>query len=159
LRQIKAPYSRLAVNTRSPELAIVNARPLTESKDREVTVRIVDDDPAVLGSLRFSLEIEGFKVETFGSAEDFLSAPPRANACLLIDQHLKAANGLDLIEAIRHRGDHSPIVLITSQPSAAVQRRAAAAGVPIIEKPFLGNTLIDTIRSIMAHADFKPSRD
>jgi FixJ family two-component response regulator len=132
---------------------------LTKGKDREATIRIVDDDPAVLGSLRFSLEIEGYEVETFGSAEDFLGALPNANACLLIDQHLKNATGLDLIEEIRRHGNNSPIVLITGQPSAAVQRRAAAAGVPIVEKPFLGNTLIDTIRSVMAHADFKPTRE
>ena len=34
---------------------------------------LVDDDPAVLASLIFSLELEGFAVEAFGSGETVLS--------------------------------------------------------------------------------------
>jgi hypothetical protein len=34
-----------------------------------------------------------------------------------------------------------PAILITSNPSAATRERAAEAGVAIIEKPLLGNTL------------------
>lgn len=119
----------------------------TEQIDRK-TIRIVDDDAAVLGSLRFSLEIEGYDVEAFSSADEFLAAMPKAGACLLIDQNLPGMTGLDLLDEIRRRGGSSPAVLITSRASAAILRRAAAAGALIVEKPLLGNTLIDAIRSV-----------
>jgi hypothetical protein len=39
-----------------------------------------------------------------------------------------------------------PIILITSNPSKALVARAETAGVPIVEKPLLGNTLMDKVR-------------
>jgi hypothetical protein len=32
-----------------------------------------------------------------------------------------------------------------------LRRRALAAGIPIVEKPLLGNTLVDTIQTVLAH--------
>jgi FixJ family two-component response regulator len=132
----------------------VNSTPPSRPTKRD-TIRIVDDDLAVLASLRFSLEIDGFDVETFSSAEDFLAASPNADACLIIDQQLTSTTGLDLIAEIRRRGFFPPMVLITSHASTALRRGAAAAGVPIVEKPFLGSVLVDTIRSVAASANVK----
>jgi len=36
-----------------------------------------------------------------------------------------------------------PAILITSPPSAVLRGRAEQAGVPIVEKPLLGNALVD----------------
>jgi FixJ family two-component response regulator len=60
--------------------------------------------------------------------------------------------GLDLYEELCRRGIRLPAILTTSHPSPLVRRRAAAAGLPIVEKPFLGNALIDAIRSVL-HVD------
>ena len=40
---------------------------------RDIVV-VVDDDPAVRNSLKFSLEIEGFAVRIFGSGGELLEA-------------------------------------------------------------------------------------
>ena len=45
----------------------------------------------------------------------------------------------------RARGYTSPAILITSHPPTGVRMRSAAAGVPIVEKPLLGDALIDAI--------------
>jgi hypothetical protein len=42
-----------------------------------------------------------------------------------------------------------PAILITSHPTATVSERAARAGVPIVEKPLLGNTLFDRIHDVV----------
>jgi hypothetical protein len=42
-----------------------------------------------------------------------------------------------------------PVILITSQPSRAVMAQADKAGVPIVEKPLLGNALLDKIRVLV----------
>jgi FixJ family two-component response regulator len=114
----------------------------------ERTVLVVDDDPAVRNSLRFALEIDGYRVRAFQSDTDLLHLDdlPQA-ACLVVDYNLPGANGLDLLAAMRARGYTSPAILITSHPPAGVRRRAAAAGVPIVEKPLLGDALIDAIHA------------
>jgi hypothetical protein len=41
---------------------------------------------------------------------------------------------------------------MTTHPSAILRRRAAACGVPIVEKPLLGSALIDVMRESMSRA-------
>ncbi len=45
-----------------------------DSVNRKQVVHVIDDDAAVLGSVRFLLTIEGFEAKTYSSAEDFLEA-------------------------------------------------------------------------------------
>jgi FixJ family two-component response regulator len=62
-------------------------------------------------------------------------------------------NGLDVVGELRQRHVSVPAILITSHPSAALSRRAATAGIPIVEKPLLGDTLIERIRHILSAAE------
>ena len=111
-------------------------------------VLVVDDDPAVRNSLKFALEIEGYRVRLFRGGSDLLGLAnlPEAS-CVVVDYNLDGENGLDVIATLRRRNYATPAVLITSNPSGAVRQRAEAAGVPIVEKPLLGNALIDAIGS------------
>jgi FixJ family two-component response regulator len=114
-------------------------------------VIVIDDDRAVRNSLKFSLEIEGLAVTTYGTGTELLEAadlPPCD--CLVIDQNMPGINGLDLIALLRARHCSAPAILITSHPSPSLRDRAQTAGVPIIEKPLLGNLLFDKIRDVMS---------
>ncbi|HZN30630.1 MAG TPA: response regulator [Xanthobacteraceae bacterium] len=118
---------------------------------RIAVVGIVDDDPAVRNSLKFSLEIEGFAVGVYANAEELLTENDLSRfRCLVIDQHLPGLSGLDLVTKLRERRVAVPVILITTHPSRAVAARAEKAAVPIVEKPLLGNALLDEIRSLMA---------
>ena len=109
-------------------------------------VAVVDDDPAVCNSLKFSLELEGFKVRIFAGGADVLGTRDVGNCdCFVIDQRMPGLSGLDLIGKLRDRHIAAPAILIISEPSAALSARAAKAQVPIVEKPFLGNALLDRI--------------
>src|SRR5262249_35501567 len=114
-------------------------------------VIVVDDDPAVRNSLKFSLEIEGFTVLVYANGAELLSQNiiPACN-CLVIDQRLPGISGLDLISTLRGQQIDAPAILITTQPNAPLPRRAAGPNVPIVEKPLLGNALIDWIRDVCA---------
>lgn len=110
-------------------------------------VVVVDDDAAVCNSLKFSLELEGFRVCTYGSGAELLGAGNvGAFDCFVIDQRMPGMSGLELIAKLRDGRISAPAILIISQPNAAVSARAAKANVPIVEKPFLGNALVDRIR-------------
>lgn len=114
------------------------------------TVLVVDDDADVLGSLRFSLEVEGYCVRTYANGAALLSdaALPSAG-CLVVDFHIPGADGLSVIGSLRERRVDMPAILITSSPTRAMMRRAAAAGVTIVEKPLLGSCLSDGIRDAL----------
>ena len=116
------------------------------------TIYVVDDDPAVLGSLRFLFETEGYRVETYLDGDDLLSgALPTADDCLLIDYKLGAADGLDLIRRLRAREVAAPVLLITIYEG--MERKAAAAGVTeILLKPHLQENIVTRVEAMMAAA-------
>jgi two-component system response regulator FixJ len=114
-------------------------------------VIIVDDDLAVRSSLKFALEVEGFTVYGFASGEEVLNAMGISLCdCLVVDQKMPGMSGLDLIAKLRDRHDATPAILITSNPSLALREQAKKADVPIVEKPLLGNGLLEKIRHVVA---------
>ena len=116
-------------------------------------IAVVDDDAAVCSSLKFALELEGFRVRTFAGGTELLGAPDIAACrCFVVDQKMPGMSGLELIGRLRERHIASPAILIISQPSAVLSARAARAGIPVIEKPLFGNALVDTIRDACRQA-------
>jgi FixJ family two-component response regulator len=121
--------------------------PSPHVKAKDPVVVVVDDDPAVCGSLKFSLELEGFSVRTFRNGADLLQEGNLEDcSCFVVDQRMPGMSGMELIAKLRERKVATPAILIISQPSDALSMRAAKAAVPIVEKPFLSNMLIDKIR-------------
>ena len=114
-------------------------------------VVVIDDDPALLGSLKFALELEGYAVAPYRSGAELLAQKQLPETgCLVIDFKLSDMDGLTLLAYLRGRGVELPAILITTHPSAGLRRRSAAANVPIVEKPLLGNALLDAIRGTLA---------
>ena len=115
---------------------------------------LVDDDPAVLASLIFSLELEGFEVEAFDSGESLVAQAKLANpACFVIDYRLPGIDGLSLLRMLRERGETCPAVIITSNPTRSVRQRTTDAGAVLIEKPLLSDCLTVAIRHLIERPD------
>jgi two-component system response regulator FixJ len=112
-------------------------------------VAIVDDDIAVLDSLKFLLEVIGFRVATYASATAFLDHEGELPACMIVDQHMPRMTGLELAQTIRDRELNIPVLLITGSPSPAIVARAAELGVvKVLEKPPNED---DLLRFVNAH--------
>lgn len=113
-------------------------------------VIVIDDDPAVRKSLKFSLEIEGFKVRTYADGGELLKESELPSlGCLIIDYNLPRQNGLDLLRELRRRRVALPAIVITSHPSRMLLERAAADGIPIVEKPLFNQTLSNSIHEVL----------
>ncbi|MEJ0065088.1 MAG: response regulator [Caulobacteraceae bacterium] len=101
---------------------------------------IVEDDISLLSALAFALEEEGFVVAPFAQGRELLDRPVHAD-CLVVDLRLGDADGLALIHELRKLGVAPPAILITTNPDERCRRRAAEAGVEIVEKPLIGAEL------------------
>jgi FixJ family two-component response regulator len=118
--------------------------------ERRATIHVVDDDAAVRRALAFALDLEGFAVETYESGEALLLRyPPVGPGCLVLDQRLPGVSGLDTLRQLRAREVALPAILVTSHPRPAFREAAADAGVPILEKPLEGETLIAAIHQLL----------
>lgn len=126
--------------------------PVVPSAARPLVI-IVDDDPAVRSSLTFSLELEGFQVDSCESGEALLLRNlPDQHTCLVVDERLPGISGLQALAQLRGRQVGLPALLITSNPKPATREAAAAAGVPIVEKPLLCDALSGSIRAALGAA-------
>ncbi len=97
---------------------------------------VVDDDAAVLDSLKILLEASGYTVGAYSSAEAFLHDPAARPACLILDQHMPRMTGLELTAHLRTRGVEIPILLMSGQLSPAIVAGAAQLGIQLVlEKP------------------------
>jgi two-component system response regulator FixJ len=118
-----------------------------ELSNTSFVVVVIGDDLAVRNSLKFWLELEGLTVRSYASGAELLAAGESSRCdCLVIDEKTPASSGLHLIAQLRDRDFSAPAILVTSQPSMSLRDQAEKAGVPIVEKPLLGNGLLDTIR-------------
>jgi len=116
------------------------------------TVHVVDDDEAVRDSLSILLETHGIDVKTYDSCNSFLSArPAAANACLVLDLHLPAMSGLDLLDQYPPRQLGMPVILISGRMDPQSMARALAAGaIAVVEKPFDSQRLLAAIGQAIA---------
>jgi FixJ family two-component response regulator len=115
-------------------------------------IAVVEDDVAVLNSLEFALQAEGYAVCGFERASDALASPAVMDAdCLVLDYAMPDLNGIALLERLRARGlKQRPAIIIASNPPARCLQEAAAAGAPVVEKPLTGDRLLDEIRQALA---------
>ena len=110
-------------------------------------IAIVDDDAAVLRALERLLQLNGYVVESFASAQGFLDASARCRpACLVLDVHLNGS-GFELQKHLAAEGLKIPTIFITAHDDAVTRRRIEASGaVAHFWKPVDGEALLQAIR-------------
>jgi FixJ family two-component response regulator len=115
-------------------------------------ISIVDDDKAVRDALRRMLSAHGLIVNTFASAEQFLSWSERHEpACLILDVRMPGVSGLNLHRRLISKGCRIPTILITACPTDGERQRAIAAGaMSYLPKPFSEEVLLDILRDALA---------
>lgn len=115
------------------------------------TVFVVDDDPAMRDSLGFLIGSVGKRVETFDSAESFLSAYDHARpGCIVLDVRMPGLSGLELMEKLQSDSLAPPVILVTGHGDIPMSVRALKAGAfDFIEKPFSDQVLLERIQQAL----------
>lgn len=114
-------------------------------------VCIVEDDAALLASMKFSLEAEGFVARCFATVSELLSSRMKVLDvdCFVVDQLLPDVTGVEFVEQLRRDHVEAPVILITTNPGQALRTRAENLGVVIVEKPLLGDAVSRAIRALI----------
>ena len=125
-----------------------------------MTIALIEDDEAVLDSLRLLLEGRGFAVSGFKSAEAFLASPQaKSSACIVSDVRLPGMSGLDLQRTLTAKGIDTPVILITGHGDIAMAVTAMKEGaIDFIEKPYDAERLIASIERTLATSQRLKSR-
>jgi CheY-like chemotaxis protein len=119
-----------------------------------ITILYVEDDPLVLRTIKETLELEGWQVET---CADGLTALARLAGAthydlLLLDYELPGASGLEIVRRarnLRHRR-RVPVIILSAGDYAQAALRAGAD--EFLRKPDGVGCLIETIQRLLARS-------
>jgi two-component system response regulator FixJ len=104
-------------------------------------VHIVDDDAGVRQALTMIVESAGHTVRAHASAEEFLGALASTPAgCVVTDVRMPGMSGMDLLQTLRRRVAHVPVVVITGHGDVAMAVEALKSGAEhVIQRPLDGS--------------------
>jgi FixJ family two-component response regulator len=114
-------------------------------------VFVVDPDRAVCESLERLLQPEGWQVETFGSAEEFLAYPVEGvPGCLILDAALPGSSSLALQKSAAAKCPHIRTIFLCGKCDIPTTVGAMKAGaVEFLTKPFHDNELLSAVREAL----------
>ena len=120
-----------------------------------MAVAVIDDDRAVLDSMRMLLGSHGVESQCFSSATEFLTQFESAGvSCIVCDVRMPAMTGQQLFRELKARGSIVPMILITGHGDVAMAVAALKEGAfDFIEKPFDDSRLVGSIRQAVQASD------
>ena len=126
---------------------------MTPTDHRQHRILLIEDEPGLADSVRYSLEAEGFDVEVAETGLAGLEAARRLEPDLvLLDLMLPEMSGLDICRQIRVASD-VPIVMLTAKDSEADKVTGLELGADdYLTKPFSMRELIARIRAHLRRA-------
>ena len=119
------------------------------------SIALVDDDEAVLDSLRLYFATTGHHVACFGDAAGLLKALATGlnPDCIVSDIRMPGLSGLDLQRELSDRNSPVPLILITGHGDIEMAVMAIKAGAhDFIEKPFDEQRLLASIEDAVSGA-------
>jgi len=121
------------------------------------TVLVVDDSVTMVLSLKTTLSMNGFEVETAGNGQQALDKL-RAGlkpALILTDINMPVMGGMDLIRNVRRMPELKfiPILTLTTESEATKRSEGKLAGATgWLVKPVSGNDLVAVMRKVLPGA-------
>ncbi len=118
-----------------------------------INIALVDDDPAVLDSLRLYFARRDVTAACFRSAEALFAALDGGARpdCIVSDVRMPGMSGLDLMGYLNRRRSPIPVILMTGVGDIDMAVSAMKDGAfDFIEKPFDEGRLLNSIRNAVA---------
>jgi FixJ family two-component response regulator len=117
-------------------------------------VSVVEDDQFFRDSMKRLMRSQGYRVEAFSSAADFLASHLLIEtACLIADVNMPTMTGIELYKRLIEAGRAIPTILITAYPDDAERARALKDGVVCyLRKPVDDKHLIQCFHAALHSA-------
>src|SRR5258706_12576264 len=120
-------------------------------------VYIVDDDVSFQAAIRLRLQLAGYEVQLYSSAEQFLDQQPNENnrsGCLLLDVRIPGLNGPELQARLHEAGSTLPVVFVSAYNDINTVVQTVKAGAEdFLVKPVTSDVLLAAIERAIARHD------
>jgi len=124
---------------------------MKSAANAEFLVVVAEDDPSVRNAVERVLELEGYQVKTAndGNAALDLIASVKPHA-VVMDVMMPFADGLTVTRELRHRGNRTPILLLTARHEVGDRVAGLDAGADdYLVKPFAVDELLARVRALL----------
>lgn len=119
-----------------------------------MTVALIDDDSAVLHSMRLLIESRDIPVACYESAEAFLDELSDSKpSCVVADVRMPGMTGLELQRELKYRNLEAPLILISGHADVSMAVQALKNGAfDFFEKPYDGEQFANSVTNAVQKA-------
>lgn len=123
----------------------------THKREEEPTVFVVDDEASVRSSLQWLLESIRLKVETFESAESFLSKRVGDRpGCIVLDVRMPGMSGPELMDQLNQMHVTMPIIFLSGHGDVPLAVRTMKGGaLDFLQKPYNNQQFLERVRQAL----------
>jgi DNA-binding response OmpR family regulator len=111
----------------------------------------VDDEPNILMSIEFILDMEGYEVHTARDGDEALEVAERVRPDLiLLDINMPRKDGYEVCRILRERSDMAgtKVVMLTAKGQTLEKKKGLEVGADeYVTKPFSADELLHAIRT------------
>ena len=124
---------------------------MTLASNSQHTIVLAEDDPSVRAAVQRVLELEGYSVVAVkdgrAALDTIIANPPHA---AVLDVMMPFADGLTVCRELRHRGNRTPILLLTARHEVGDRVAGLDAGADdYLVKPFAVDELLARVRALL----------
>lgn len=122
-----------------------------ETKDKNISILVVDDEPDIREILQFNLENEGYHIDTAESAEEAMKVLSPKHSLILLDVMMGGISGFKFADHLRKEEKNSiPIIFLTAKDTENDMLTAfSIGGDDYISKPFSIKEVIARVKSVL----------
>ena len=124
---------------------------MTLASNSQHTIVLAEDDPSVRAAVQRVLELEGYSVVAVNDGraalDTIIANPPHA---AVLDVMMPFADGLTVCRELRHRGNRTPVLLLTARHEVGDRVAGLDAGADdYLVKPFAVDELLARVRALL----------
>lgn len=121
-----------------------------ETKTKETSILIVDDEADIREILQFNLENEGYNIDLAESAEEALKILTPNHRLILLDVMMGGMSGFKLADQLRKGGSKTPIIFLTAKNTENDMLTGfSIGGDDYVSKPFSIKEVIARVKSVL----------
>ncbi|HWA85605.1 MAG TPA: response regulator [Opitutus sp.] len=143
---------RLYLPFAAPSIGAVDDKTNPEGRGQGEMIFVVDDEETVATFIRYALQAKGYRVQSFGAAEECLAsleADPGRCDLLITDQGMPGLSGVDLVARGRRLAPRLRALVISGNQFAVPPYQGNGSPLEIVQKPFTTEELALAVQRIL----------